>query len=1449
MSINRLPSIGIGVRRGMLIFIAIIGMYSFATAQTERKQILIKPLENKVFIKEQGQFSRIARELKTPLPEPVLYGVENGEFNAYFTKNGIIFQFPERRNIEEKDRKKKEGETEEKTVETTWHTSQMLWLNANASVELISEQKVSEYYNYGGLINESTINFVPAYKKLRYVNLYPGVDAEFELSEEGGIKYKFIIQPNVIVPEIAFKWEGINTINTDEKGDLHIRSKFDPLSLNPEWQLIDHSPNAFTSSSHINIPVKYGVAGNIVQFQFSSPTVSSPEGIVIDPWVTNPNYPGLNRAYDIQEDSIGNVFVHGNYSQSSSSNSYYVQKYNPLGALVWTYQTYSQFLGDIAVDNPGNVYIIGGYPVGKRQKLDSTGVQQWVFAGLCEEWRLAFNYSKTTLAICGYFVNPGNNNLAKLDMATGAISDQIAYSEETRSISTDCNGDMYSLHLPSSNLRKTNANFTTGGLAPSGLTLIYSGIGYAYNPDYSSSIFQGFNGNVIQGPYVYIYDGTKLRRFNKTTLSPINDVIVPNAVNYQCSGLAADACGNIYAGTTNSIVKYDSALTYISTIPTTGAVYDILFSSYGNILACGEGFIGSFITNCTAPLPLSTTATSINATCKGGSASIVAAGGIVPYTYSWQPGGQTTATISNLTAGTYTYTVMDLFCHSFSDTITVHQTPQLDLVPGAVGVISPGVISNESCPNSLDGSITVSVSGGTGSYSFSWNTNPIQNTQTAMGLSAGIYMATVMDADSCMDTVSIIISRKPAPKAIFGSIKECNGTATQFTDSSTTASGTISTWVWDFGIGGPPGNYTQNPAPLYANAGNYTTTLIVENSFGCTDTVSNPVQVYYNPVAGFTYSDICLGDTMHFTNTSSIDSSTSIASYLWSFGDNSPTSSLKNPNHYYSVAGTYSVLLVVTTIDSCTDMKTLSVSAFDAPLSAFTFSTPCLYDSAKYTNTSLNPTMGNTAAWSWSFGDGSPLNNTDWSPNHLYSVPGNYQLTLITYSSNLNCSDTLHSTITVFPMPIANFGFSNVCLNQTMIFNDLSNVSSGSITSWSWNFGDGSALSSIQNQGHTYTFPGSYLVTLVANTANSCKDTISKSVVVYPLPVAQFSTSNVCDGSIASFTDYSTIISTDTIQSWSWNFGDGSPVFNNPNATHLFAGNGSYPVQLLVISNFGCRDSISKIIIVNPNPDVSFTANDTIGCELLCINFQNLSSIASGTNAALQWNFGDNSSIGNSQSPNHCYINDSIFLPNYFIINLTVTSDSGCISSLSKNNYITVYPNPNASFTVQPQTAFITDPVISITDLSTGTNFWNWNFGDLTTSAINTPIPHTYADTGAYIITLLATTQYGCTDSAYQTIIIDPDFLFYIPNSFTPDGDGINDNFNGMGIFISSYEMSIFDRWGNLIFFTDDVNKPWCGTANHGNELAQADVYIYSIHVIDFKRRKHNYKGIVTLLK
>ncbi|MCX6295948.1 MAG: gliding motility-associated C-terminal domain-containing protein [Bacteroidetes bacterium] len=187
--------------------------------------------------------------------------------------------------------------------------------------------------------------------------------------------------------------------------------------------------------------------------------------------------------------------------------------------------------------------------------------------------------------------------------------------------------------------------------------------------------------------------------------------------------------------------------------------------------------------------------------------------------------------------------------------------------------------------------------------------------------------------------------------------------------------------------------------------------------------------------------------------------------------------------------------------------------------------------------------------------------------------------------------------------------------------------------------------------------------------------------------------------------------------------------------------------------------------------------------------------------------------------------------------------------------YVNVNPNPFADFSISPNPVSSLSPFVSFTDLSTVTiTNWSWNFGDLTsTSDVSTAQnpSYQYPSTGSNTVTLIVTNQFGCVDTATQIVDIIDDFVFYAPNAFTPDGDGLNDIFlpKGIGYDIETFNMMIFDRWGNNIYSTDDYNKGWDGRANHGTEIAQIDVYVWKVELTDNKKLKHKYIGHVTIVK
>jgi gliding motility-associated-like protein len=157
--------------------------------------------------------------------------------------------------------------------------------------------------------------------------------------------------------------------------------------------------------------------------------------------------------------------------------------------------------------------------------------------------------------------------------------------------------------------------------------------------------------------------------------------------------------------------------------------------------------------------------------------------------------------------------------------------------------------------------------------------------------------------------------------------------------------------------------------------------------------------------------------------------------------------------------------------------------------------------------------------------------------------------------------------------------------------------------------------------------------------------------------------------------------------------------------------------------------------------------------------------------------------------------------------------------------------------------------MVVFTDLSSANTLgWFWNFGDSTTSTTQSPI-HTYSGRGTFMVMLVVTGDGGCTDTAWQPIEVVPEQTLFVPNAFTPNGDGKNDEFQAVGLEIIAFTMDIYDRWGNHLFTSDRMDIGWDGTAREGGEVAQQDVYVYKIVATDFTGRVEKLTGHVTLLK
>jgi gliding motility-associated-like protein len=811
----------------------------------------------------------------------------------------------------------------------------------------------------------------------------------------------------------------------------------------------------------------------------------------------------------------------------------------------------------------------------------------------------------------------------------------------------------------------------------------------------------------------------------------------------------------------------------------------------------------------------------------------------------WDFGDGNTSTAQNPThtysnGGTYNVTLIAFSTAQCSDTVT--QQINIFPIPDAQFTYAPA------CPG--DPVQFTNNSTGTTTLTYNWNfgdpASGGNNTSTSQNPShvfntAGTYNVTLIatNTNGCKDTLvqQVVVNSGATPNFTFTS--QCQGTPINFTSTSTIAPpNTITNYSWNFGGGNTASG--PNASHVFNTPGNNNVTLTVTTSLGCSDSITLPVRVYANPVANFTQQDVCFGNVMNFTNTSTVASTDTITGYLWAFG-NGNTSTATNPTQNYASPGSYNVTLITTSTGGCSHVVTQQVNVYDLPVADFIFDNKCENIQATFTNTTQQPQSGNVTSWSWNYGDGSPIDTSNWNGTHTYTSTGTYTVTLIT-NNTIGCSDTVSHQILVHPTPVADFNFNNACLVDAVNFTD---ASTGGIASYNWNFGDGNN-STQSNPTHIYSSSGFYTVTLSVTSDSGCTHFTTKQVQIYPMPNADFSAPNVCQYDTTNFTSLATVQPPSNIANWLWDFGNTSGTSTQTNPNYFYGNPGTYNVTLIVNTNNNCKDTITKTIIVNPMPNVNFEADLLSSCSPLCVNLTDLSSVISGSNVNYSWNFGDGSTASGS-NVNHCYTNDGATENVYRTITLTVTTDSGCVGTFVRNNYLTIYPTPIAEFTSSPQPTTIRNPNIYFNNETIGGNTYIWNFGDNTATSSEVSPKHTYVMVGQYEVTLISTNQWGCSDTIVHTVYIDDDFAFYIPNAFSPNGDGVNDLFSGKGYGIKDYVMYIFDRWGEKIYETTDLSKGWDGT--YKGEEAQQDVYVYRVDIIDIHGEKHKYRGHFTLIR
>lgn len=826
-------------------------------------------------------------------------------------------------------------------------------------------------------------------------------------------------------------------------------------------------------------------------------------------------------------------------------------------------------------------------------------------------------------------------------------------------------------------------------------------------------------------------------------------------------------------------------------------------------------------------------------------ASVLGVGTITGY--SWDFGDGNTSAVQNpshgyLTLGTYDVSLTV----STADGCSTTFTQEVGMYPLPVADFS----FTDACLNT-DFQLTdlsAVVTGAVTAWSWDFGDGATSTAQNPSNIYAadGTYDVTLIATTdhNCSDTETQTLTVYPLPVADFTNTTVCALIDMNYTDASTVSSGSITSWQWYFGDGNT--ETAQNPINRFADGGTYTSSLVVTTALGCEDSVAIDVTVYPKPEVEFLEFDACLNGENIFVDQSTVTGST-VTGWDWDFGDNAGTSNLQNPIYTYTNSGTYNVGLIATTADGCKDTIEHATEVFDLPVADFDFINICEDDSVQFDDLSTIPS-GTITGWEWDFGNGN-ASTLQLAPYQVYLADDIYPVSLIV-TSGMGCSDTIEQMIEVYPVPVAEFTFDSVCYPLEIQFTDLSSQNgSYPISSWTWEFSDGQT-SILQSPSIDFGTPGTFSAELLITNGPGCKSTATGGdAVVHPLPVAVFPEGlATCLEDTIFFTEESEIstITDDVIIQWNWNFDDGNTsALVEP--YHVYNTHNLYDVVLTVTTNHGCQDDETHVVEIYPLPEVNFIADPPMGCAPLKVQFYDQTQIPNPyALSTWEWTLGADSLTSPSPSPFIVYNPplEPLDIAQYDI-HLTVTSANGCVSEILKPNYITVYPKPEADFSVEPEVQTIVDPKFDFTDLSTeNVTSWDWSFGDGSYGTDQNPT-HTYQSVGNYGVGLIVTTQFGCRDTIGLEVKVEPIFTFYVPNSFTPNADDINDEFFGTGEGFDSYSMYIYDRWGELIFESNDPEYHWDGS--YKGRQVQHGTYPYRFYIIDWQGHDHEYIGHVTL--
>lgn len=1390
----------------------------------------------------------------------ILYSAELPSGQVFLEADRLTFNFCDYSQLH--DRWFHRGENESKDFPIDCHAFVLSFPGSQLQPQLYPSHPEKYYHNYFvGNDPQQWASMVKVYEEVRYENIYPGVDFVI-YGQDHGLKYDFVVQPGADASQIKMHMEGLESMFL-QNGELHLNT-----SVN---KIIDAAPVSFQGLQEV--PTQYTLSDDVVSFAFPEGYQQNSE-LRIDPTLVFSTFTGSfanNFGFSATYDDTGSLLAGGisyggNYPVTPGAYQITFQgnfdvsisKFDPTGGHLW-----STFVGGSSEDQPHSMVTNAAgdlFFMGRSNSSDYPATQGAHDGSANGGYDIIVSRISANGANLMASTYVGGSLDDGLNITASYVQQSIKYNygDDARGeIVLDDNDNVYVAACT----RSGNFPITFGALDNS-LNGTQDGCAFKLTPTLNTLLWSTFIGGdgddaaysikVDDNDRPYVTGGTSSSNFPTTSGSllptyqgsidgfimhleadgsnQISATYIGTSGYNQCYFLELDRDGDVYvvgqktgawnitpAGIWSTpaggqfIMKLNPDLdqviysTHFGTsnsqvnISPTAFLVDVCEFVYVSGWGGGTNF-GGF----TSGLPLSNNA--FQSTTDGSDLyMLVLQADMAGIEYGTYIGG--TASNEHVDGGTSrfnkraeVYQSVCAGCQGNSDFPTTAGAfsstnnsglcnlacfkLSLDL-EGIVADFYPDPDTAGCAPQTI---LFDNLSNGGNQYFWSFGDGGTSSafSPTHTYPNPGVYEVQLIAIDSNTCNVVDTAYRTIVVNAIPVASVTPDTSICEGESVVLTAAGG-SSYQWQ------PPIYLNNPVAgtvVATPAADVTYDVIVTNQGGCSDTTQVTVNLLTRPSAqavGDTL--ICPGDTANLSASGGVD-------YQWlpSNGLSQPTAAQTGA----SPGGSTVYTVEVTAANGCTDLDTVTVDVSPIDAEAGPDSDLCIGDSL-----TLNGSGGSSFQWT-----GSGLSNPS-IPNPTVAPSSDVVYTL-TVTDQYGCVDEDSVRITVRPLPLVEAG-SDVILCD----NDSIQLVASGAQNYSWF--PPTNLSN-PNIGSPFAFPSSNTTYTVTGTDQfGCVNSDSLFIEVLPAPVAVATGS----GTICQDSSIQLFASGGLSYSWSPSAGLSDPNIQDPLAT--LGSTTLFTVQVFAAN--GCDDEDTVLVEVTPTPVIDIT-----GRPLICAG--TFTSLAASGAETYEWNTGDNTSLIRVE-------------PDSSTVYSVVGYVEGC-PSLPTDFSLTVDQGvPTADFIADPDSGWV-PMTTTFNNLSSGASTYTWDFGDGNGSTLMSPT-HVYQDTGRFVVELIAYNENSCPDTIQRRVIVGADFSIFIPNAFTPNGDGVNDFFSTPWYGVREFHIMLFDRWGMLIYESFDPDFQWAGLYK-GNEV-QEGVYTYVIEARGYIGEKVRRAGTVTLYR